>query len=99
MLFNIINRDYFPGEKKYSEASSGCLFFEDTGKNFKSNLVFVGILVLESTIKDLSLLSGTIFRLLRKQYDKKRRPKSFFLFTDIVRQLENADINTNMIML
>ena len=49
-------------------------------------------------IKDLSLLSGTIFHLLRKQCDKKRRPKSFFLFTDIVRQLENS-VNTNIITL
>ena len=36
---------------------------------------------------------------LETQYDKKRRPKSFSLFTDIVRQLENTDINTNIIIL
>ena len=36
------------GEKKYNEEFRGVYFFDNTRKNFKSNLVLVVVLVLES---------------------------------------------------
>ena len=38
----------FSGEKKCNEAFRGVHFFDSVRKNFKSNLVLVGVLVLES---------------------------------------------------
>ena len=44
---NIDNSTIFPNQKKYNDAFVG-VFFENTRKNFKSNLVLVFFLVLES---------------------------------------------------
>ena len=47
-FFNNDNCANFFGEKKVQSTISGCLFFEITRKKFKSNIVVVVVLVLES---------------------------------------------------
>ena len=46
--FNNDNSANFSGEKKVQGRIPRCLFFDNTRKNFKSNLVLVAVVVLES---------------------------------------------------
>ena len=45
--FNNDNSVNFSGEEKYNEEFWGVYFFDNTRKNFKSNLILVVVLVLE----------------------------------------------------
>ena len=46
--FNKNNHVHFFGEKKWNEAIQGVYFFENTRKNFKSNLILKVFLILRS---------------------------------------------------
>ena len=46
--FNKNDRVYFSGEKKWNETIQGIHFFENTRKNFKSNLILKVFLILRS---------------------------------------------------
>jgi len=48
--FNKDNSTNFSGEKKYSEAFRGVLFFYSTRENIKSNLALVVVLILKSKV-------------------------------------------------
>ena len=47
-FFKVDNSFIFSNEKKVQWSFPGCLFFENTRKNFKLNLVLVVVLLLES---------------------------------------------------